>query len=71
MASFGVVILGIGALVGESLGVEQQTGALLFLNGLRLSLIFLTGYVLSLVLDYFASKGKIPKSPPFVSKSHK
>lgn len=70
IASFGVVVLGIGALVGGTLGVEQDTGALLFGYGLRFSLVFLIGYVGSTILDYLAAQGRISKYPPLLSSEH-
>lgn len=63
MATFGLVILGLGGILGSTLGIEQEMGVILFNNGLRLTLVFLIGYVVSLGLDHLAAKERIPKSP--------
>lgn len=65
MAAFGLVILGLGGIVDGTLGMNQEMGVILFNNGLRLSLVFLIGYVVSLGLDHLASEERIPKSPSY------
>jgi hypothetical protein len=64
IGSFGVVILGIGGLVGGTLGVGQAIGALLFRVGLISAVIFLVIYSISSGLDYLAGQGTISKGPP-------
>lgn len=65
IAMFGLVILGLGGIVDGTLGMNQEIGIILFNNGLRFSLVFLLGYVVSLALDHLAAEGKIPKSPDY------
>lgn len=63
MVAFGLVILGIGGLVGGTLGIGQDAGAQIFQLGLYLSLIAMFGYMVSIVLDNLAAGGYITKDP--------
>lgn len=63
MASFGLVILGIGGLVGGTLGIGQEAGAQVFGAGLYLSLFAMIGYIASIILDNLAKKGHVTKNP--------
>lgn len=63
MVSFGLVILGIGGLVGGTLGIEQGTGAQIFRIGLYLSLFAMIGYVSSIIFLNLAMRGYITKNP--------
>lgn len=63
MVSFGLVILGIGGLVGDSLGIGQEASAQIFRSGLYFSLISMSGYILSIILDNLAARGHVTKDP--------
>ncbi|KAB1192419.1 hypothetical protein GJR96_02760 [Haloferax sp. MBLA0076] len=63
MIAFGMVILGIGGLVGGTLGLGQSTAAGIFQAGLWLSLFAMVGFVVSIVLDNLAAQGHLPVNP--------
>lgn len=63
MIAFGLVILGIGGLVGGTLGLGQNTAAQLFRWGLILALLAMIGYIISIVLDSLAAQGHVPVDP--------
>lgn len=69
MIAFGMVILGIGGLVGGTLGLGQNTAARIFQAGLWISLFAMIGYVISLVLDNLAAKGHVPVDPLSISRN--
>ncbi|MFC4449458.1 hypothetical protein [Halorussus aquaticus] len=63
MVAFGLVLLGIGGLVGGTLGLGQKAGAQIFRWGLYLSLVAMLGYIVSVVLDNLATRGYVTKDP--------
>lgn len=63
MIAFGMVILGIGGLVGGTLGLGQSTAAGIFQAGLWLSLFAMVAFVVSIVLDNLAAQGHVPVNP--------
>lgn len=63
MIAFGMVILGIGGLVGGTLGLGQNAAARIFQLGLWLSLFAMIGYVISMALDNLAARGRVPVDP--------
>lgn len=63
IASFGMVVLGIGGLVDGSYGIGQNIAILLFRIGLFGALFALIGYTISLGLEYLAAKGHIGSDP--------
>lgn len=63
MIAFGLVILGIGGLVGGTLGLGQNAAAWMFQSGLWLSLFAMIGYVISGVLDELAARDRVPVDP--------
>ncbi|WP_396614047.1 hypothetical protein ACH9L7_19855 (plasmid) [Haloferax sp. S1W] len=63
MIAFGMVILGIGGLVGGTLGLGQNTAARIFQAGLWLSLFAMIGFVISLALDNLAAQDRVPVDP--------
>lgn len=68
-SSFGLVILGIGGLLADTLGMAQSTAAILYTVGIWAALFGLIGYLISLILDNLAHWGYVPKDPkPYLKK---
>jgi len=63
MVSLGLVILGIGEVVSGSLGLQQETAVLILRGGFVLALLTTAAYVISLFLDFLASKGVVSEEP--------
>lgn len=63
IASFGLVILGIGGVVADTYGLGQGISVILFELGIWALFGSLLGYLLSVISDFLAQRGTVPKDP--------
>lgn len=69
VSAFGLVVLGIGGLVSDSVGLSQQTATAIFVTGFGLAVLTTLVYAVSMVFEVLAQWGYIAKDPrPWLRK---
>lgn len=63
LATFGLVVLGIGGLIGNSYGLSQNSAAQILQWGINLAFIMLIFWLIFTVLDILSARGRVPIDP--------